>query len=215
MTSGTSRTITQGRARCSRGRRIAGSATRGFTLIELVVVLVLMAVITGVIAPRLASGGARAAEAEVRRAAELLSTAGRRDTLTSQQIAIDFDGESSQMKLLVLRMPSAIDAARGASPDWADDPMTMHVELKEVMLLSVSADGAALDPGKFRIEFRQSGVRPAVLMTFGQTEDRPAWTVSLPSGAFRAKVIAGEDRFADVEQTTIDLDRMGKGDEPW
>jgi prepilin-type N-terminal cleavage/methylation domain-containing protein len=194
---------------------IARPIPGGFTLVELIVVLVLMAVITGVIAPRLVSGASRSAEADVRRAAEILSAAGRRDTLTSQQIAIDFDSQSSQLKLLVLRMPSAIDAARGAAPEWIDDPMTMHVELKDVKLLSAAADGAALDPGKFRIEFRQSGVRPSVLLTFGQSEDRPAWTVSLPPGAFRAKVTAGEDRFADVEQTAIDLDRSGKAEEPW
>ncbi len=190
-------------------------SVRAFTLVELVVVLIILAILAGVIAPRLLSGSSRTAEADVRRAAELVSTAGRRDSLTSQQLAIDYDGASSTLRLLVLRLPSAVDAARGAPAEWVDDPLAMRVELKDVKLLSATTDGAELDPRKFRVEFKQAAVRPSLVMVFGPSEDRPAWTVSLTPGAYRAQVISGEDRFADVDQTTIDLDLAGKSEEPW
>ncbi len=184
-----------------------------FTLVELVVVLVIMSVLAGVIAPRLLAGASRSAEAEVYKTAELVSAAGRRDTLTSQQIAIDFDG--STFRLMVLRMPSAADAARGVAPEWVRDSMTMPVELKDARLVSVTADGAEVDVKKFRIEFTQNGQRPSVLIVLTQSDGRSSWTVVLPSGAFRARVISREDRFADQEVTSVDLDQAGKAEEPW
>lgn len=196
---------------------LAGLRTgrHGFTVVELLVVLIMLTILAGVIAPRLVSGSSRSAEADVRRAAELMSTAGRRDTLTSQQIAIDYDGATSTMRMLVLRLPSAADAARGSEPEWVDDRMTMRVELKDVRLLSATADGAELDARRFRVEFKQSGVRPGLVLMFGQDADKPLWTVSLPPGAFRARVSAGMGDIADGEQAMIDLDQVGKAEEPW
>lgn len=186
---------------------------KGFTLIELMVVLVILGIVAGVIAPRLLSGASRSAEADVRKAAELISAAGRRDTLTSQQLAIDFDGTT--FRLMVLHLPSAADAARGLPAEWIRDSLNMPVEIKDAKLVSVSADGAELDPRRFRVEFLQSGVRPAVLMVFSQLDDRSSWTVSLPTGAFRARIISGEDRLAALDQTTVDLDLAGRAEEPW
>jgi prepilin-type N-terminal cleavage/methylation domain-containing protein len=186
---------------------------RAFTLIELVVVLIILGIVSGIIAPRLLSGSSRAAEADVRKVAELVSAAGRRDTMTSQQIAIDYDG--TEFSLLVLRMPSAIDAARGVLPQWTRDQLSMPVQLQDAVLNSVLIDGAELDPSRFRIEFLQRGQRPGVAMLFGQVRGAATWTVSLPAGTFRAQVFGGEDRDAGLDVTSIDLDLAGKGEEPW
>jgi prepilin-type N-terminal cleavage/methylation domain-containing protein len=186
---------------------------RAFTLIELVVVLIILGVVSGIIAPRLLSGSSRAAEADVRKVAELVSAAGRRDTMTSQQIAIDYDG--TEFSLLVLRMPTAADAARGIPPTWVRDQLSMPVQLQDAVLSSVSIDGAELDPSRFRIEFLQRGQRPSVVMLFGQTRGPATWTVSLSTGSFRANVFGGEDRDAAMDVTSIDLDLAGKGEEPW
>lgn len=189
------------------------SIRHGFTLIELVVVLIILGIVSGIIVPRLLSGSSRAAEADVRRVAELVSAAGRRDTMTSQQIAIDYDG--TQFSLMVLKMPTAIEAARGVLPQWIRDTLSMPVQLADATLNSVSIDGTELDPKHFRIEFLQRGQRPGVVMLFGQVRGSASWTVALPAGAFRANVLGGEDRLAGADATIIDLDLAGKGEEPW
>ncbi|GMV25631.1 MAG: hypothetical protein AMXMBFR58_16620 [Phycisphaerae bacterium] len=189
------------------------SGVRAFTLVELIVVLVILAIMAGVIAPRLASGASRAAESEVHKAAELISAAGRRDTLTSQQLAIDHDGQS--LRLMKLQMPSAADAARGVPPEWVVDPLALPVEFENARIVSASADGAELNPERFHIEFRQAGQRPSVVIVLAQATGTSSWTVSLTPGAFRARITSGEDRFADMDITSVDLDLAGKAEEPW
>ncbi|HRJ50608.1 MAG TPA: type II secretion system protein, partial [Phycisphaerales bacterium] len=121
--------------------RRAGLRT-GFTLVELIVALVILAILSGVVIPRLASGSSRTAEAEVRRAAELISAAGRRDTLTSQQLAVDFDGTT--FTLMIFRRPSPADAAKGLTAEWLRDAMTMPVELKDARVVAAVSDGMDL-----------------------------------------------------------------------
>lgn len=185
----------------------------GFTLVELMVALVILAILSGVVIPRLAAGSSRTAEAEVRRVAELVSAAGRRDTLTSQQLAVDFDG--STFSLLLFRRPSPSEAARGVAPEWVRDSMTMPVTLRDAAVVSVSADGMDLDPRRFRVEFLPGATRPGLRLVLTQTDGQSRWTLALSPRAFRATVTSGEDVLAGAETTMIDLDLAGKADEPW
>ncbi|PKP96301.1 MAG: hypothetical protein CVT74_17435, partial [Alphaproteobacteria bacterium HGW-Alphaproteobacteria-13] len=79
----------------------------GFTLVEMIVVIVLIGVIVSVIAPRFAGAARRRADDTARAAALLLSAAAYRDTVGSERLALEFDGSRRTLELLVPRAEAA------------------------------------------------------------------------------------------------------------
>lgn len=194
-----------------------GGAPRGFTLFEAVVVIVLLAVLTGVIVPRLASPSARRASVEVDRVVQLLSSAASREQLTMQRVGINAAGDDRGDRefhtvLSVVRYtPDARLTGGGA---WSADPLLPTAGLEVLSIVSVTSDGASLDPSRFRVEFRAAEPRPELVIVLEDpaSEPRRRWTIVLSPGATRARVVEGSAGQGDTD--TLDLDR-GAGGTPW
>lgn len=179
-----------------------------FTIVEVIVVVVVLAVLAGAIVPRLTSSAGRRARVEAQAVASTLSAAAVRDAVSSQRLALDFDGEA----LRALTYGSTADEADSARA-WRPDPLIPEARLQELALAAVQTDLARTSGGVFRIELPRMGRRPAIELQLidsgGET-----WWVSLASGATRAVVETGgggETAGASV----VDLDASGQGRQPW
>jgi prepilin-type N-terminal cleavage/methylation domain-containing protein len=185
---------------------------RAFTLIELVVALVLVAVLAGLIIPRLVSTGDRKSRAEAASVAELVSVAARRAALSTQRIALDFDSELG-LRVLALRARDPQSFAPG-NVEWQPDVLAPPPSLSQVRVVSAISDGRALPAGRWRVEFAPGSRKPDLMVALEDDQGR-AWTVVLPSEAQTAGLVSGSPRDVGVLSTSIDLDATGKADQPW
>lgn len=175
-------------------------------MIELIVVVILLSVLVGLITPRMLGWTRRQTEATALKFADLLSAAARRDVLSSQRVAIDFDAKRASARVQVL-------AISGAQSAWQGDPLVPDVLFNEVALTSITSDGVTLDPSSWRIEFSAGASRPAIGAVLVGDSGKETYRVDLPARGTRAIVTQGETPPQGIEPE--DLDAEGKAESSW
>jgi type II secretory pathway pseudopilin PulG len=214
---------TAARLRCVpfTGRR-AVVARRGLTIVEVIVVCIIIALLAGLVVPRLGNLSARRAEVEARGLTALLSAAAQRDAMSSQAYAVAFDPGSSTVTLLAYR--EADDPAQQGG--WTPAPWQPALMLAEAEIRGIAVDGQPIGTpstgssvSAWRAEFRPSQPRPrvSVLLTARAAPDQYAWQVDLGSTQAMAvlKPLASAAAWAPGDPELVDLDAQGMREEPW
>jgi prepilin-type N-terminal cleavage/methylation domain-containing protein len=186
----------------------ARTHTPGFTLIELVVVILLVAVLAGLIVPRLISTGEREARAEAEAVAALVGAASRRAALSAQPLALDYDGAALRAMTLRARDPMVFEVG---NLFWTPELLLPAVELSHLRLASASADAEALDARGWRIELG-GDARPELLINLQDPRGR-VWTVLLPPDAGGALLLDAQTQ--PDPGRMVDLDQSGRGLGAW
>ena len=183
-------------------------AQSGFTLIELVVVVVLLGVMAAIITPRLFESSSRRMSACARELAMLLSVAAHRDSIGADRLALEYDGAARAVRMLVLR--SGEGEAR-----WQTDPLVGEVVIPEGASLAAFADGRPLDAGAWRVAMPPTEPRPTLELQLAMEKSRSsAWIITLFPAASSA-TLAAPGAAARPALTSIDLDSAGVGDRTW
>lgn len=198
----------------------AGRQPRAFTLVELIVVTVILAVLAGLILPRIAGNTARHIEAEAQAAQRLLSVAAERDALWGDPVAIEYDDSARELRLLVRRGAGGEVASAGA--EWRPDPLLQPVVFTHARLSQAWADGRALPTARWRVAFLPTDVRPELTLQIdpagGASREGglAGWEITLaPDGAAAVMGSAGGGAPGVFASRSIDLDAVGRGDKPW
>jgi len=183
-------------------------------MIEMVVVVIILGVLALAVVPRLISVRGREVQAAAERVAELLSTAARRDSLLSQRLAVEFDGDAGSLRLVTMTAPGA-DVA--TLPEWRSDPLVPGAELGDVKLVEATSDGSALDRKHWRVELPQNTVRPAIGLVLSDAAGVVFWRVDLPPRGTRAEVTSGKVLPPGAAEGAgfLDLDALGQGESAW
>lgn len=200
----------------------AATARRGLTVVEVLVVCIIIALLAGLVVPRLGNMGARRAEVEAKGLAALLSAAAQRDAMSSQAYAVGFEPGTSTVTLLAFR--EAEDPTQQGS--WAPAPWQTALVLSEAEIRGVAVDGQPIGAptsdghvGAWRAEFFPSQPRPriSVLLTARSAPDQYAWQVDLGSTQAMAalKPLASAAAWAPGDPEVVDLDALGMREEPW
>jgi type II secretory pathway pseudopilin PulG len=183
-----------------------------FTLIELVVAIIILAVMAGLIVPRLLSTADRRIRAEVESVADVVTVAARRASLSTQRVALLYDGGTS-LRVMVLRAKDLSSFAPG-NLEWVPDMLAPVPSLNEVSVTSATADGKQLPSSSWRVEFVPSTRNPDLAIGLEDSAGRP-WTVVLGGDSIQARAMGGTPTQVGVQTTATDLDAGGKGDQPW
>jgi prepilin-type N-terminal cleavage/methylation domain-containing protein len=186
-----------------------------FTLIELIVVVVILAVVAGAVVPRFSSGAWRRAETTAVALREAVSTAATRAALYTQPAAIVVDSKE--------RTAQVLSFVPGAGRDWdrpgsfIADPLSPKVELDDVEILRATIDGVPVRAEQFRVDFRPGARPPSISIVVAQTGGTRAWRIDLESGSMRTSLTPSEraDAARDPGASTVDLDGLGREEEPW
>lgn len=184
--------------------------TRGFTIIELLVVMVVLAIAAVAVVPRFMSTARQEADIAVDRVAEIMRLFAYRESMSSQQVGIWRDPATGRIQLLVMDInPSEPDAA----PDWRPDRFAAPVVLPdEVSVVDVRVNDQPRRTDEFMIASVPGAQRPKIEMHLvGSGVDA---TLILPPGS-PSVVRADADREAPLVRGPIDLDRAGRDQEPW
>lgn len=216
--------------------------SRGFTLVELIVVIVLLSVVAGLTAPRLFSTSSRRAESNMREVADLLGIAARRDASgtgsagEAQRLAFD-----SEKRTLALQVRRSRQNARGeveAVGTWRNDPLAPVVNLETIKISRAVIDGVAADDRAWTLDFVAGQVRPTVELIVessaggaasgsrSRVSSGPRWNILLlpySTGAEIATLGATQTATSGASAAgggasalrSIDLDASGMGDRPW
>jgi hypothetical protein len=139
---------------------------------------------------------------------ELLSVAARREALTSQQVCLAYD--ESGHRLVLLSLTPSEDRSPGM---WRVDRFAVPVSLGDAVVAVVEADGAAMDPRQFRLDFTPGVRRPGYRVTLTDARGKEQWTVELPPHADQA--VVGPGAGSGLFDHSIDLDAGGAGSAAW
>lgn len=194
-------------------------ACAAFTLVELVVVIVILAILAGVIVPRMLSWDSRRVDETVHATADLLSSAARRSAFSTQPLAIEFDSDQARLKLSVRKPedPESFEFTKGV---WEEDPLTPSVRLEDLKVVRAVAGAKDLGSRSFLAQVQDdqaAGGRVPLALMLADEKSKRTWVIRLPALAQRATIIEnGVD--ADLtapDQESVDLDAQGKREEPW
>ncbi|QOJ00718.1 MAG: prepilin-type N-terminal cleavage/methylation domain-containing protein [Phycisphaeraceae bacterium] len=192
------------------------SRSSGFTLIELVVVLLVVGILAGSIVPRLVGQERRAAEATAKGVREMLSALGTRAMLSPQASALSYDSTLDRLIVEVRKVadnPADFDRV----PTWEPDPLTAPVVLGDLELRSAWINGATADVRRLRVEMSPGAERPSISLLLVLPKEGGAWRVDLPARSGRATVVTTTegDPGPGEESGVVDLDRGGQGEVAW
>ncbi len=202
--------------------RGAVTARRGLTIVEVIVVCIIIALLAGLVVPRLGNLAARRAEVEAKGLAALLSAAAQRDAMSSQAYAVAFEPGTATVGLLAYR--EAEDPAQPGG--WVPAPWQSPLVLAEAEIRGIAVDGRPIgtptsggNVGAWRAEFYPSQPRPrvSVLLTAKAAPDQYAWQVDLGSTQAMAvlKPLPSAAAWSPGDPELVDLDRQGMREEPW
>ena len=183
----------------------------GFTLLEVLIVVALLAVIAGMVFPRLTGNAHRATMITTDDLADLLTLFAHRDSMGAENIAIGYDPQARA----VMMMELIGDPQDSSNPlQWRMDRYLDPVRLPDALeLVSVFENETQLSPNDdWVIPIMPGQGRPSITLTV--RSDDVELNVSLPAHALAARVMDEDDRESQVRKV-VDLDALGRDQEVW
>ncbi|MGE3107598.1 MAG: hypothetical protein AB7G11_16275 [Phycisphaerales bacterium] len=185
-------------------------------MIELVVVVIIIALIGGLVVPRLVGNERRRASAECEDVTRLLSIAASRSALSGQTVLITFDGRSHVLEALVLREVVERGVVRN---QWTADRMIQPVKLESLAFRRGIADAQDLAPTGWEVLFPVGEPRPLTWLAFSASHDPESsgWQVELlpeETGASK-RTMREPSRASQAGLYWKDLDALGQGERAW
>jgi len=185
-------------------------------MIELIIVILLFAILAAFIAPRVLRMDQRRAANEASQIARILGVAARRASLASEVVAVDFDTD----RLTVLTLRRVQDSrGRAVRSEWVEDPLIEPVILGATQVRRAFADGTALRPDRWRVEFPAAEPRPMLSLVLAppRQPESAGWQIELlPDDMSAIKSSASAtSRSAQNAWRHIDLDAQNRGEKAW
>jgi prepilin-type N-terminal cleavage/methylation domain-containing protein len=193
---------------------------RAFTMVEIIVVIVLISVLAGLVLPRLFNAADKQVGQEARACGLLLSALAQRDATSNEPLALDFNGQTQQLTLMVLMAKN-----EGDTPTWQPAPLSERVSLGVSRITQVTTDsrpvpGATADgTGSWRIEVPATDARPPItlVLTREGSDKGPAFQVDLATGEVTARLreLPSPGATLSSDAQSQDLDRQGSREVAW
>jgi len=136
------------------------SSRRGFSLVEILIVVAVVAILAGLVVPRIGGLKRREESLAVDRVADLLTMFAFRTSAGMQPVGLLHDAEAGRLELLILD----IDPSQSDLPVvWQPDRLSMPVPLPAGLeVVSASEDMAVLPRGDWMIASKPGGARPRI-----------------------------------------------------
>ena len=194
-------------------QRTTGTARRvaaGFTLVEIVLVIAVLAIMAGFIVPRMGAVKRSEAQLAADEIEDLLRMFAYRNSVMTQQVGIWRRPEDGSIALMI----RDIDPARDDDERiWQEDKLSVPVQLPlEVDIVEVRSGDEWLDPGSFFVQTAPDGSRPSVeIRLAGPTGE---FTLGLDPHASAPRRTSPGGRDAESREP-VDLNAEGMERLPW
>lgn len=185
------------------------SVHHGFTLVELLVVMAILAILASMIVPRLLGNNARAFRVTCEQVSDMLTMYAQRENLGSKPVGLAYDADRHW--LMMLEYDRAENGGRVA--DWQSDMLIRPVHLPEFAeLVEVRSDGNPIDISQWPLSNRPGHARPSISLTLQGPEG--AVTFLLPPYAVAPRTVGTTTDQAPPPQP-IDLFAAGRSRGEW
>lgn len=184
----------------------------GFTLIEIICVLAILAVLAGLIVPRITPSPDRAARAEAVELQRMLTAFAQRDIYASDPIALQYDDATSRLSLYALRRN---DFSSGGKAAWTEDRIVPAITLETLQIKAIHANGSPIKDRRWRIELSQTFPRPDIVLELSRAgaPSQNNYIIDLAPRALAARLTPGSTPPRDTGYA--DLDAQGRGEDAW
>jgi len=182
---------------------------RGFTLMEMIVVLIVLAVLASMAIPRLSGTRFREYELKVEQTADLMVMFAHRLSTSTKATGLQYDAPNRELFLLTLHK----DSESGESY-WMDDPLSTPVAFPiwmEEDAVTILTDGDFADTSQWPLTTMPGENRPIIEISI-EWEDH-ASLIMLASHAMAPSIWIDGDGTEPL--TPIDLDAAGQSREEW
>lgn len=185
---------------------------RGFTLIEVIIAAMVIAVLAAMLLPRLNRSSSQTYESTIERVAALMSTFATREATGIQQVAMLQDPDTGEIGLSVMQRTLG-EGSDSESPEWIPDPLTAPFRLpRGVEIADVIVDSDSIGGVDWMVASIPGGGRPRVEIRL--VADGMDTVLVLESSAI-APVRIDSDRPAPPMREPIDLEGTGRSREFW
>ncbi|MBT5658063.1 MAG: type II secretion system protein [Phycisphaerae bacterium] len=190
---------------------------RAFTLIEVIVVTVLMAMLAAVLVTRLSGAASREFDIATEKVSDLMLMYAIRSEFAAEPVGITVDPNRNSLSL-VIRRGERDDMNNG----WMPDLSVREVRLPDflpVQQMEFLVDGDSVDPSDKPIRNLPGQPRPGLEVTLKSNDSQLARSVRLtltPSALrpLRQDSMRNEP-ISSIPRTSIDLDTSGRWQEDW
>ncbi len=185
---------------------------RGFTLLEVVIVIAILAILAALAIPRLLDHEHRLFNLTCDRTSDLLTIFAQRSALGQTPVGIRFDYERRWLEVMVYDVPEGSLDGQG---QWRTDPFITPVKfppMETARLLEVRGDGREFDTSVWPLSTTPGQDRPSIEIIL-EGPSRTV-TIALPPYAVSPKQIDWDDPQAEL-YTPIDLTSIGRSREEW
>lgn len=188
------------------------SHARGFTLLEVVIVGIVLVLLATMIVPRMSGISRRRNDAAVEAAASVVAAFAFHESTGTRQLALSYSADFRQLELQVLEFDPDDPARR---PRWRIHPYSQPVTLPEsVDISSITSNGELLDPDDFFIATEAAGNRPSIELRI-DADDNSGATIALSPYALSPIVIFDRYENPPTIREPSNLDEMGLEREDW
>jgi prepilin-type N-terminal cleavage/methylation domain-containing protein len=189
----------------------------GFTLIEVIVVTVLMAMLAVVLVSRLTGGRSREFDLATEQVSDLMLMYAIRSEFADEPVGISTDPERNSLQLVIRR------GERDEFNDgWQPDRSVREVRLPEflpVQAMEFLVKGDWVDPSDKPITNLPGQPRPSLEVTLQSDDPRNPRSVRLTLNSCSLRPLKQDsmrnEPNSSVPRTAIDLDTSGRWQEDW
>ncbi len=181
-------------------------------MIEMIVVVVVLAILASMVAPRLVGSARRQATLTAEEVAELFTLFAHRESMGESKIAIGYDPGAGVIMLLSL----VGDVAEPDNPPrWEIDRFVSPVRLPDDMVVAmVRQDGLIVPAADWMVPVTPGRGRPSIELLLISGDAGLEVTVFLPAHAINARLIY-RGQIDGSPRAPIDLDLAGRDREVW
>jgi prepilin-type N-terminal cleavage/methylation domain-containing protein len=187
----------------------AQRGARGFTLLEIIVVTIVLAIIATLIVPRMTGNQQREFRATVDKVGDLLTMYGQRQNLGQKIVGIQHDARENALRLIELQ-----DDGYGFA-SWRADPYVRAVQLPWFMSASdidFYVDGEPYDCASWPLTSEPGQQRPMIEIYLRNEGEIASISLS-PHGV--SPIILNGANSSGISRRPIDLDAEGRAREQW
>ena len=189
----------------------------GFTLIEVIVVTVMMAMLAVVLVSRLTGGRSREFDLATEQVSDLMLMYAIRSEFADEPVGISMDLERNSLQLVIRR------GERDEFNDgWQPDRSVREVRLPEflpVQAMEFLVEGDWVDPSDKPITNLPGQPRPSLEVTLQSDDPRNPRSVRLTLNSCSLRPLKQDsmrnEPNSSVPRTAIDLDTSGRWQEDW